>query len=205
MYRSRDWIDYFLSLETVHPPGEVSRYCTGGVVALGEAIAQATGEDFATFARRLFDALGIENLRWARFDRDRKVDSGGHLEITPQGMAKIGQLILQSGKWHGQQIVPTEWIQKSITFHTELDGNAYGFLWWLNAAQYGAKKVRVISARGNGGQAIFIVPELDMVVVSTAGYYNSEKAGMPHQLFYNAILPAVDEIRAAIASATPTK
>lgn len=196
MYRSKDWVGYFLALSPTHPPGEVARYCTGGVVALGEAIARAAGEDVADFAERLlFGPLGIENYQWARFDRKTKVDTGGHLLITPQAMAKIGMLVLAEGRWAGKQIVPSAWVRLSTTEQAQLEGRAYGLLWWLAPARYVDKKVDVVMAKGNGGQAIYVVPELDLVAVFTAGYYNSEKASLPDQIFYRAILPAVDEIQ----------
>lgn len=196
MYKSKDWVRYFLSLSTVYPPGDTTRYCTGGVVALGEVLAQATGKDMADFADQvLFDPLEIDNYAWARFDGDRKVDTGGHLLLTPQGMAKIGMLVSQGGRWNGQQVVPEEWIRLSTQPHTQVGGNPYGFLWWINQVNYGGKEVEVVTARGNGGQVIFIVPAFDLVTVFTAGYYNSEKAEIPYRLFYNFVLTAVDEMK----------
>ena len=196
MYRSQDWVDYFLSLSSVYPPGDTTRYCTGGVVALGEVIAQASSKSVAAFAEQhLFDPLEIENYQWATFDEGTKVDTGGHLHITPQGMAKVGLLVLQQGRWHNEALVPAAWIQRSTEPQTHVDGNPYGFLWWISMVPYGSKTVKVIMARGNGGQAIFIVPEYDLVAVTTAGYYNSEKARIPFDLFFGAILPAVKELQ----------
>jgi CubicO group peptidase (beta-lactamase class C family) len=196
MYRSRDWVAYFLSLDRTHAPGDTARYCTGGVVALGEAIAQATGEDLAAFAEReLFGPLGIENYRWARFDGGRKVDAGGHLLLTPQAMVKLGMLVLQGGRWNGRQVVPAEWIERSTREHVRVDENAYGFLWWRYAVPYGEEVVEVVAARGNGGQLIFIVPEYDLVSVFTGGYYNSERVRAVFELFFGAVLPSVEELR----------
>lgn len=194
MYRSKDWVQYFLSLDPMTAPGDTTLYCTGGVVALGEAIAQATGEDFAAFAdRALFAPLGIKNYQWARFDNDKKVDSGGHLLLTPQGMAKIGILVLQDGRWQDKQVVPSDWIRTSTRVHTHYDDNPYGFLWWPLPLRYRDKTVETITARGNGGQVIFIVPEYALVAVFTAGYYNSDLTRIPYELFYHAILPSVKE------------
>jgi len=43
------------------------------------------------------------NYRWARFDEGTKVDTGGHLLLTPEAVAKIGVLVLQDGSWDGAQ------------------------------------------------------------------------------------------------------
>lgn len=196
MYRSKDWISYFLALENVHVPGDSTRYCTGGVVALGEVVAQATGKDFGAFAGEvLFEPLDIKNYHWARFDGGEKVDSGGHLMITPQGMVKIGMLVLNEGRWGGQQLVASNWIAASTKPRTMMSGNPYGYLWWHNFIPYGEKQVEVISARGNGGQVIFIVPEYELVVVFTAGYYNSDKRQVVYDIFFRGLLPATDALK----------
>lgn len=201
MYKSNDWVDYFLAVPALEAPGRTSSYCTGGVVALGEVIAQATNQHMTDFADAvLFAPLQIENYEWATFDNGQKVDTGGHLLITPQGLAKIGQLVLQEGRWNDQQLVPADWIRRSTAQQTQMTGNPYGFLWWITMAPYGDKTVKVIMARGNGGQAIFIVPEYDLVTVTTTGYFNSDKARIPFELFFQTILPSVQELQAHLPS-----
>ncbi|MEO1077521.1 MAG: serine hydrolase, partial [Bacteroidota bacterium] len=205
MYRSDDWVAYFLSLQQTHAPGNTTRYCTGGVVALGEAIARGAGQDFATLADdALFGPLGIRNYRWARFDDGRKVDTGGHLLLTPQGMAKVGMLVLNEGRWGTEQVVPAAWIERSVQPRTRINGEPYGYLWWRNTLRYGGpdgEAVDVISARGNGGQTIFVVPEYDLVAVFTAGYYNSSDRQIIYNTFYNAVLTTVPELQAYIPNA----
>jgi CubicO group peptidase (beta-lactamase class C family) len=47
----------------------------------------------------------------------------------------------------------------------------YGYLWWLGRSLLNGREVHWAAALGRGGQSIRIVPELDLVVVVTAGYY----------------------------------
>ncbi len=194
MYRSEDWVRYFLSLRRVSAAGEQAFYCTGGVVALGHTLAAGAGTRLDRFAdETLFAPLGIRNYRWASFDRDRKIDSGGHLLLTPQGMVKIGLLALHKGRWQGKQLVPESWMELSTREHTKVDGRPYGFLWWRTPLRYGERELTALTARGNGGQMIAVVPELEMVVVTTAGYYNSKKSRIADELLYRAIIPAALE------------
>lgn len=201
MYRSRDWVEYFTTLNRVHAPGDTVRYCTGGVVTLGEVMANRVDGDFAAFAdRELFAPLGIRNYEWARFDGGTKVDTGGHLLLTPEAMAKIGMLVLEGGRWRGEQIVSAEWLRQSTEATVQLGGTGYGFLWWVDRVPFGDLQVDMIRASGNGGQTIFIVPAYDLVAVFTAGYYNSDETRVIYELFYGAVLSAVPEISARSGS-----
>lgn len=205
MYRQRDWVGYFLELETERPPGQLPAYCTGGVIALGRVVSVATGEPVDDYAqRKLFEPLGIRNLRWARFDGDSQVDTGGHLLLTPRGLVKIGQLVLQQGQWQGDSLLSPTWISESTTPQVTLDDTPYGYLWWLHEVDYGVQPVRIIAARGNGGQTLFIAPQFDLVAVMTAGYYNDPQAAVVDRIFFNAILPSVPELQAAAQRTAPT-
>jgi len=194
MYKERDWVRYFLDLPVAHPPGTATHYCTGGAVTLGRVLVEATKRPFPTYANdRLFAPLGIAGARWQDFDQHRQTDTGGHLALRPRDLAKIGQLVLQQGKWNGQQLVSSAWIQQATSEHTRIDKNnkSYGYLWWRGTVPYQGKRVQVVYAAGNGGQFIFVVPELDLVTVFTGGNYNSAKAGRPFQMMNQYILPAV--------------
>lgn len=204
IYRQRDWVSYFLRLDAVAPPGQLSAYCTGGVIALGRVITAATGQPVDQYAQqRLFEPLGIRNLRWARFDGDTQVDTGGHLLLTPRALIKIGQLILQQGQWQGERLISPAWISAATTPQVTVDGTPYGYLWWLHEVDYGLQPVRVIAARGNGGQTLFVAPQFDLVAVMTAGYYNNPEASVVDRIFFNAILPSVPELQVAAQRTVP--
>ena len=50
--------------------------------------------------------------------------------------------------------------------------SGYGYFWWLGAASVGDIPAPWIAAFGNGGQRLFVLPELELVVAVTAGRYN---------------------------------
>ena len=92
--------------------------------------------------------------------------------MRPRDMAKIGQLVLAGGRWNDRQIVSKEWIETSTAPKLKAtDGQSYGYLWWLGRSLLNGREVQWVGALGRGGQSIRIVPELDLVVVVTAGYY----------------------------------
>jgi CubicO group peptidase (beta-lactamase class C family) len=87
-------------------------------------------------------------------------------------MAKIGQLVLAGGRWNDRQVVSKAWIDASMTPRLKAtSGYFYGYLRWLGRSLLDGREVPWAGALGRGGQSIRIVPELDLVVVVTAGYY----------------------------------
>jgi CubicO group peptidase (beta-lactamase class C family) len=192
MYDSTDWVRFFLELPRNVAPGEATYYCTGGVVALGRIVAEAGKLTVPAFAEsRLFGPLGVPQVQWAMFDNKRQTDTGGHLYMRPRDMARIGQLVLQKGTWEGKQLVPAAWIAQATRRHTAISGTQYGYLWWLRELPYQGRKVGMHYANGNGGQNIFVIPELELVVVFTGENYNSPMAAQGLQLLEKAILPAI--------------
>ena len=87
-------------------------------------------------------------------------------------MAKIGQLVLLGGRWNNRQIVSKAWIDASMTPRMEATSGYFnGYLWWLGRSLHDGREIHWAAALGRGGQSIRIVPELDLVVAVTAGYY----------------------------------
>ena len=108
-------------------------------------------------------------------------------------MAKIGQLVLNKGKWHGKQIVPSKWIEESTTPKTKITGIEYGYLWWNLPFSVNGKTVISKTATGNGGQYIMVIPALNMVAVFTGGAYNSQEDKLAFAIMKDVILPTFSE------------
>ena len=165
---------YVLGLPATAPAGREFFYNTGALMLISAIIRKATGRPLDEFAREaLFAPLGITSFEWSRIRGDS--DAGGGLRLRPRDMAKIGQLVVAGGCWHDRQIVSKAWTETSTTFRLKaVDGQSYGYLWWLGRARLNSGRVIPwISALGRGGQSIRIVPELDLVVAVTAGYYEN--------------------------------
>ncbi len=198
MYKKKDWFRFLLDLPMAHQPGDTALYCTGGVVLLGEIITRASGKNLDDFAEEyLFKPLGIYNYRWSYIKKSRKVDAGGHIYMTPRDLAKIGQLVLNKGRWNGNQIVSSEWVTSATTTHTRIGNMDYGYLWWQIPFKYPDREIPSICASGNGGQFIIIVPEFNLVAAFTGGNYNSDKAQAAFHLMYQIFLPAQHEFLSA--------
>jgi CubicO group peptidase (beta-lactamase class C family) len=90
---------------------------------------------------------------------------GGGMWISTYDMARFGLLWLRQGKWGDTQVVPPAYVKMATT--PSAHGPDYGFLWWLNTkqAQWPGSPADAFSARGSGGNIIFISPSHDLVVV----------------------------------------
>jgi CubicO group peptidase (beta-lactamase class C family) len=162
---------YVLALPATAPAGQEFFYNTGALRLVSAIVRKATGRPLDEFAREtLFEPMGLTNAEWVRVRGD--ADTGGGLRLRPRDMMKIGQLVLAGGRWNDRQIVSKAWIDASMTPRIDAtSGFSYGYLWWLGRSLFNGREVHWAAALGRGGQSIRIVPELDLVVVVTAGYY----------------------------------
>ena len=99
------------------------------------------------------------------------MNAAGGFEVTPRGMAKIGQMILQGGIWNSDTLFDPAWIRESTDAVMGLGGIGYGYLWWRHAIAVGDRAVDAIVASGLGGQYIVVIPDLKIVIAATAENY----------------------------------
>jgi len=191
VYRKRDWLQYTIDLPMVNEPGKVANYCSLGTVLLAEIVSQASGMSIDKFAAKyLFDPLGISNVQWGHTSNKKVIPSAKRLYMISRDMAKIGQLILNHGKWNGTQIVSESWVAASTTYQTKLAGLDYGYLWWNIPIKVKEEVLITRTATGNGGQYIIVVPEKNFVAVFTGGAYNSAEDKLPFAILKDVILPS---------------
>jgi CubicO group peptidase (beta-lactamase class C family) len=155
------------------PPGERWNYNGGATAVIAALVARGTGRPLLDYAKeRLFDPLGIEHFDWMR-DNGREPSAAAELRLRPRDVAKIGQLVLDGGRWEDRHVVPAAWLKESVEPRIDVEPLVrYGYFWWLGAASVCDIPAPWIAAVGNGGQRLFVLPELELVVAVTAGRYN---------------------------------
>jgi len=173
-----NWVENTLRQPVVAAPGEVFVYNTGGSHLIGVMLAELTGtrlEDYAS--AHLFGPLGIVPGDWMRSPQG-EVNGGSGLEMLPTDLARLGLLLLQGGQWDGRQVVDAGYARDATTWQSEGEsvtggsiGVAYGFQWWIT----GATGYDAYFGLGFGGQYVYVVPELELVVVVVAGFENGEQ------------------------------
>jgi CubicO group peptidase (beta-lactamase class C family) len=170
-----DPIRYVLSKPVAKPPDALWTYNGGSTDLLGNILERVSGKPLEAFAREaLFQPLGINDVEWMNYPKNGKVAAAAGLRIRPREAAKIGQLVLDHGAWIGKQIVSADWIAQSVKPRFQAIGYFsglffYGQQWWLGRSIVDGSEVKWIAAMGSGGQRIFIVPDRDLVVMTTSG------------------------------------
>jgi len=175
MLRAPDPYRYLLELPLAEKPGEVWNYNSGETGLLAAVLHKASGKALDALAQEvLFAPLGIIDVEWRRYANGDPI-AGWGLRMRPRDLAKVGQLMLDHGRWHGKQIVPEAWIAQSTAPQIDAGrgGVFYGYLWWLGRSLIERREVDWIAGVGLGGQRLVIVPDRDLVLVVTAGLYRS--------------------------------
>lgn len=176
LHSHADPIKFILSRPVVIEPGTDFLYSSGSTIVLGEVIKRATGLRADEFANKyLFVPLDINDYKWEELQNDVLFTSGD-LKLRPRDMAKLGDLYMHRGRWKDQQIIPEWWIEKSTQSYISASPNwadwDYGYGWWLYTIEFETHQTESYFAQGWGGQNIALFPSLDLVVITTAGYYD---------------------------------
>lgn len=164
---SNNWVQFALDQPMVGEPGSDMIYSTGSTHLLSAIIERAAGISTLAYAERyLADPMGINITYWSQ-DPQGVYFGGNNMEMRPRDMLKFGLLYLHGGEWEGRELLPREWVELSHTAHANSprgQGRHYGYGWWLRELA----GMQVPLAWGYGGQLIFVVEPLDLVVVATA-------------------------------------
>jgi CubicO group peptidase (beta-lactamase class C family) len=164
--RSPNWVKYVLERPLESTPGTDMEYSTGNTHVLSAILTRVTRSSTWSFAQEaLAKPLGFTLARWPR-DPQGVYFGGNEMLMTPRQMIAFGELYLNRGRWNGRQIVSERWIDASFVPRGRSDwsGQRYGYGWWIR--ELGGRPT--CAAWGYGGQYVFIVPDLDLVIAITS-------------------------------------
>lgn len=159
-------------LEYEGPPGTIWKYNTEVYHLLHPLLEKAVGIPVQEFSKKvLFEPMGMKSssFRYHSF------------VMNARDMARFGLMILAHGSWNGQPIMKDRGYFDSMLDTSQSLNRSYGYLWWLNGKESfrtvgrqrgtiagpllpGAPK-DMVSAHGKGGQRIYVVPSMSLVVV----------------------------------------
>lgn len=183
---------YVFQRDVVAPPGTLFTYSGGLTAVLAEIMERSTKRSLRQLAEEhLFAPLGISDWAWVGTVYGKAMAPIG-LRLRPRDLMKLGAMMLAGGEWQGQRVVPVDWIRRSTTpsIVTPPVGG-YGFLWWSMTTRWKDRDLAVTAAIGNGGQRLFLVPDLDLAIATTAGDYGDPAIAAPVNSVLHSVVSAV--------------
>ncbi|MBC7410044.1 MAG: serine hydrolase [Arcicella sp.] len=194
-------IKLVLKKEIVNEPGTIWNYSAGNTQLLAEIIKRKSGQNIEQFAKEnIFSPLQITNSEWIELTISNEQAAASGLRLSSRSLLKFGIMYKDYGRFNGKQIIDSTWSERSISSQIKrpslkqlnIQDGSYGYNFWIYDYKNQNQNVKIIEAKGNGGQSIFISKELDLVVVITAGNYGKVNYNdVPYKILYNYILPSL--------------
>ena len=179
---------FYEFLQTLQKEGEHDQgfaYKTANAEVLAWIVRRASGKPLAQLlSERIWSRIGAEQDAYFMVDRIGTESGGGGLNTTLRDLARFGELMRNEGRAaSGQQVLPRAVVQdirrgadpaKFVKAgYATLPGWSYRNMWWVSHNPNGA-----YMARGIHGQAIYIDPKAQMVVVRYASHPIAGNAGI---------------------------
>jgi CubicO group peptidase (beta-lactamase class C family) len=164
---SANWVRYALGQPLIADPGTAMEYSTGNSHLLSAVLTKATRRSTWQFAQEaLAQPLGFRLARWPQ-DPQGVYFGGNDMLMTPRQMVRFGELYLNDGRVGERRILPEGWVARSFVPRGRSrwgNDREYGYGWWIRTL--GA--TTAYYAWGYGGQFIFVVPDSQLVIVTTS-------------------------------------
>ncbi|WP_297334075.1 serine hydrolase [Flavobacterium sp.] len=180
-YYGRNLTNAVLKRKLKKEPGSSFSYSSGDTQVLGMVLQRALkGKNITEyFEEKIWKPLGMEyDATWS-LDRENGMEKTFCcINARARDFSKIGRLYLNNGNWQGRQIVPEEWVKRSLTADT-LNGGVsyYKYQWWL-PTQNGD-----FMAQGILGQYIYVNPAKNLIIVRLGeDYGNADWKNLFHSL-----------------------
>jgi CubicO group peptidase (beta-lactamase class C family) len=178
---------YILERRVVMEPGKRWTYCGGATALLARLIAKGTGKPLHAFAREaLFDPIGLGPTEWIAAANGEPFAASG-LRMAPRDLARIGVMMANGGLAGDRRVVPAEWLARCTTPIVAVDEvRRYGYQWYMGDIAFGKPLgwaprhlERFWGAYGEGGQRLWVLPDLKLVVAVTSGNYGADDQWIP--------------------------
>ncbi|MEK6781695.1 MAG: serine hydrolase [Bacteroidota bacterium] len=184
----KDQFVHLLSLPRVASATPVFAYNSLNHILINAVLRNATHlENKEELETRLLQPLGIEK---SYISEPSPMGAIGDIGLRPRDMLKFGLLYLNDGVWNGQRVVPTHWVRESTSTKIHPRSTVgYGYFWWTKDFQWKGKMVSSFFAWGYGGQYIFVIPEVRLVIVMSGSKWTTDPESQAMEIV-NEILAA---------------
>ncbi|HCT30521.1 MAG TPA: serine hydrolase [Bacteroidales bacterium] len=188
-YYGNDVKRIVLNLHSLGESGKYFDYRGSDPQLLALVIEKVTGKTLSEYAsEKLWKPLGAEQDALWNLDHNGGTEKASCcFNSNARDFARFGQLVLNNGIWKGAQLIPKWYLDEATSPVTELidkelskPNERYGYQWWC--LKY--KNYTIKYARGILGQYIFVIPELNAVIVRLGHKRNDIKIdGHPEDVY----------------------
>jgi CubicO group peptidase (beta-lactamase class C family) len=179
-YYGHDCYKIATGISIVKKPGTFHTYKSGDTELLALILQKATGKSLAAYAaEKLWQPMGAEHAALWSTDHVGGIEKAYCcFNSNARDFARIGQLMLDSGRWKGNELIPMDYFQQSIKpcMIPDISGkpcNYYGYQWWIIPSRQD-----IFYARGILGQYIIVIPSNKTVVVRLGKKRAEERVDM---------------------------
>lgn len=105
-----DWISEFFASDQTAMPGTKFYYNFFSSYIVAAILEKTSGTSVMDYITpRLLEPLHITDMEWQKSPAGICVGGWG-MSLCTEDVAKLGQFLLQHGKWNGNQLLPAEWV-----------------------------------------------------------------------------------------------
>jgi CubicO group peptidase (beta-lactamase class C family) len=171
--------NYYEYLKTIKKQGEHGAafgYKTVNTDVMGWIISRVLNQPLAqVLSEKIWKPLGANFDGYYQIDGAGIAFAGGGFNANLRDMAMFGEMIRNNGFFNKKQVLPESLIEDirkggdpklfEKAGYSLLEGWSYRHMWWITGNEHGA-----FMARGVHGQAIYIDPTAEMVIVRFASH-----------------------------------
>jgi CubicO group peptidase (beta-lactamase class C family) len=156
-----DWLEAVCTFE-ISSSDKTFHYNNADSYLLSAVLAERIQSNWLEYAdEKIFSPLGIEQWEW-QLSPDGLPIGGYGLKITAEDLLKIGLLVLNEGKWHGEELLTSSSIKRMtapVVDHA-VRNQHYGLHWWITP-----DKPQIVYGAGKRGKFLFLIPEKNVAAV----------------------------------------
>ena len=192
---SKEWVESFFTTPPTHKPGTVFHYDTSAAHVLCMLAERLSGRPMLDYLKeKVLRKIGWSESSYMLTNEYGDPHGGSGLMATSMDILLLGMLLMQEGRWQGEQLLPAAFIKdmtsnltpNALTGGVISEAQGYGYQLWCS--RHGG-----FACYGMGGQLVVCLPKQDIILVTTA---DTQGCGGGNDLIYNSfyeeILPALD-------------
>jgi CubicO group peptidase (beta-lactamase class C family) len=155
--------------------GGIALQVFGAVLSRKLAHRKISPQDY--LRKRIFEPIGLQIESWRTLeDGTQPLPTGAF--VTAREWLKFGRFICGGGTWKGASVLAASSLARC--FEGSLPNPRYGLCWWLSPLP---PVPDLVYASGSGGQALYVIPSLDTVIVKFG-----KSASYKHETFLRRLL-----------------